>query len=526
MDAGGISVTVRLGQGEIPVDQIPVDQIPVEGQPTQTIPTPDLEFAGIGPEVVVSTTALVIVGLLALSQRWPRLRSATFWVSIVGLAVAGVLLAGAWSDVMTFGSYQTLRGMVAVDGFALFNKFLVLVATFLGLLIAQGFLRRENLDAGAYHALILLSAAGMLMMASANDLIVIFLALEVLSIALYVLAAFHRDRLESQEAGIKYFVLGAFSSAIFLYGVAWVYGATGTTSLTGIAQFLSNFTLVENQGLLVGLALLLVGFGFKVSAVPFHMWTPDVYEGAPTPVTAFMSAGTKVASFAALLRVLQTGLETQRLDWEPLVFGLAVLTLVVGSVLAIVQTNVKRMLAYSSISHAGFVLIGVQAGTDDGVAAALAYLFAYTFIVVGTFSVVTVLAHRGDVGHDLSDYRGLSRRQPVVAALLAFLLFAQAGIPLTSGFVAKLAVFRAAVNDEQYALVIVAVLVAVVAAFVYIRLLVVTYLEDTDSDGTAGRVHVDGGARLALAICAAFTLAIGVAPNALLDIADRANFLF
>ena len=506
-----------LGQTPIPIDQPP---------PTDAITTPHLEFAGIGPEVAVAAAALVIVVLLALAHRWPRLRGATLWVAFLGLAVAGVFVAGAWSDVMTFAPYQTLEGMVAVDGFALFLKFLILVATFLGLLVAQGFLRRERLDASAYHALLLLSATGMLMMASANDLIVVFLALEVLSIALYVLSAFHRGNERSEEAGIKYFILGAFSSAVFLYGVAFVYGATGTTSLSGIAQYLATATLVENAGLLVGISLLLVGLGFKISAVPFHMWTPDVYDGAPTPVVTFMSAGTKVAAFGALIRVLETGLQSQKLDWEPLLFGLAVLTLLVGSVLAIVQTNVKRMFAYSSISHAGFILIGVQAGTDDGIAAALAYLFAYTFIVVGTFAVVTILARRGDTGHELDDYRGLSRRQPVVAATLALLLFAQAGIPLTSGFVAKLAVFRAAVNDEQYALAILGVFVAVVAAFVYIRLLVVTYLADDEEPAGAVTIRVDAPSRLALLVCAGLTLAVGFAPHILLDFADRANLLF
>ncbi|MBI2169733.1 MAG: NADH-quinone oxidoreductase subunit N [Actinobacteria bacterium] len=505
--------------------QAPISPPPTE-LPPESIATPNVEFAGIAPEVMLGVAALVIVALLALSQRWPRLSAATFWIALGGVGAATVLLAGAWSDVTTFGAYETLSGMVAVDGFALFLKALVLVATALGLLVAQGYLRREDLDAGAYHALLLLSASGMLMMASANDLIVVFLALEVLSIALYVLAAFHRGKAESEEAGIKYFVLGAFSSAVFLYGVAFVYGATGTTALTGIAQHLATTTLIDNSGLLVGISLLLVGLGFKVAAVPFHMWTPDVYEGAPTPVTAFMAAGAKVAGFAALLRVLQSGLGLYRVDWEPLVFALAAATLVVGSVLAIVQTNVKRMLAYSSISHAGFILVGVQAGTDDGVAASLAYLFAYTFIVLGTFAVVTVLAQRGDTGHELSDYRGLARRQPFVAAAFAFFLLAQAGIPLTSGFVAKLAVFRAGVNDEQYALVILAVLVAVVAAFVYLRLLVVTYLSDEDEPEASTSARVDLASKTALLTCAAFTLAVGVVPNLLLHYADRANLLF
>ena len=498
--------------------------------PTEDLPTPNVEFVGIGPEVAVAGAALVIVALLSLAHRWPVLRRSTLGIGIVGLLTGGFFAVQAWDEVTDVGGYETLAGMVAVDGFAVFLKVVVLGATLVGLLLADGYLRRENLDAGAYHALILLSASGMLMMASANDLIVVFLALEVLSIALYVLAAFHRQRVESEEAGLKYFVLGAFSSAVFLYGVAFVYGATGTTSLTGIAQFLAETALTQNVGLLIGIALLVVGLGFKVSAVPFHMWTPDVYQGAPTPVTAFMASGTKVAAFGALLRVLVAALESYQLDWQPIVWVLAALTMVVGSVLAIVQSDVKRMMAYSSISHAGFILIGVQVASDEGVSAVLSYLLAYTFIVLGTFTVVTLMSRRGDVGHDLDDYRGLSTRRPVLAALFTVLLLAQAGIPLTSGFVAKLTVFRAAVDGEQYGLVILGVLVSVVAAFVYLRVLVASYMSSAEGDGetaaVGGGLRVDLGSGIALGVAVAVTLAMGILPNVFLDFADRATLLF
>jgi NADH-quinone oxidoreductase subunit N len=507
--------------------------------PPPELLTPRVEFLGVAPDVVLAGTALLVIALLSVAHRWPGVRRLTMPLSVVGLGVAGGFLTKAWSDVTDVGPYQTLGGMVAVDGFSVFVKTVVLAATFLALLVAHGYLRREGLDEGPYHALVLLSASGMLMMASANDLIVVFLAIEVLSIALYVLAAYHREQAASQEAGLKYFVLGAFSSAIFLYGVAFVYGATGTTSLPGIASFLARTTLVDNVGLLVGIVLLLVGFGFKIAAVPFHMWTPDVYQGAPTPVTAFMASGTKAAAFAGLLRVLFEAFGTYRLDWQPLVWGLAAVTMVVGSLVAIVQTDVKRMLAYSSISHAGFILIGVQTATGDGASAALTYLFAYAFIVVGSFAVVTVVSARGEVGSDLASYRGLSVASPWVAAAFALLLFAQAGMPLTSGFVAKLAVFRAAVDQEQYALAILGVLVAVVAAFVYLRIVVATYLTgDTGDTGDAGdpgsgtgtadvtRLAIDWPSGLALALAAGITLAMGVAPNVILKFAERATLLF
>ena len=258
-----------------------------------------------------------------------------------------------WHFVDRDGPYQAISGMVAVDGFSVFVRVVVLVSLTLALLVSVGYLRRERLEAPEYVALMMLSATGMMVMASANDLIAVFLALEILSIALYVLSAFDRKRLTSQEAGLKYFLLGAFSSAVFLYGVALVYGATGTTSLTGIAKFLASTTLLDNGVLFVGMALLLVGLGFKVAAAPFHMWTPDVYQGAPTPVTAFMAGATKAAAFGAILRVFVGTFGLYRVDWRPAVFGLAVLSMLVGTIAAVVQTDVKRMLAYSSIAHAG-----------------------------------------------------------------------------------------------------------------------------------------------------------------------------
>lgn len=521
---------VLWGQGqppEPPPVEVPLDQLPGGG--VAPLETPHVDWQAVAPEVTVAIAALVIVMMVALSHRWPGLRRHTLLVAILGLGAAAVFLTGTWSDVSSFGAYEALAGTVAVDGFAVFLKFVVVGATLLALLLAHGYLEREGLDAPDYHALLLLSSTGMLMMASANDLVVVFLALEVLSIALYVLAAYHKAKLESQEAGIKYFVLGAFSSAIFLYGVAFVYGATGTTSLTGIARFLAETTLLSERALLTGIVLLLVGLGFKVAAVPFHMWTPDVYQGAPTPVVGFMAAGAKVAGFAALLRVFLTALESYSLDWQPLAFALAALTLVVGTLLAIVQRDVKRMLAYASISHAGFILIGVQAATERGASAALTYLLAYTFMVIGTFGVVTLVSRRGDVGHDLDDYRGLARAQPLLAAALTLFLLAQAGIPATSGFVAKLSVFSAAVDDGQYALAILGVLTAVVAAFVYLRVLVAVYMApDTEASEhpDARPTLLDVRSGLALGLAAVVTLAMGLAPNVFLDWADRATLLF
>jgi NADH-quinone oxidoreductase subunit N len=386
----------------------------------------------------------------------------------------------------------------------------------------------------------LMGATGMLVMASANDLIVVFVALEVFSIALYVMTAFDRHRIESQEAGLKYFLLGAFSSAVFLYGVALVYGATGSTNLIDVANAVRGVATSGSNGMLmVGFGLLLVGLGFKVAAVPFHMWTPDVYQGAPTPVTAFMAGATKAVAFGALLRIFVGAFDGLRSDWRPAVFALAVLSMVVGAAAAIVQTDVKRMLAYSSIAHAGYVLIGVQVATEvrgpfGGTAAALFYLAIYMVMSVGAFGAVQILGRRGDRAHSVNDYAGLARREPVLAALLTLFLLAQAGVPLTAGFVAKLAVFKAAVDAGQYQLALVGMLSATVAAFVYLRIVIAMYAADDDHDRDTGhavappratRLVIDLPTRLALGAAAAVVLLFGVVPGWLLDAAEHATNL-
>lgn len=491
------------------------------------IPVPPVDWLAVGPEVALVGAALLLVAVAALNRGRRDLSAFYLDLGLAGVALSGFLTARLWSVVTDEAPYQALAGMVAVDGFSVYARIIILAATALGLLVAQGYLRREELEGPEYHALLLLSASGMLLMTSANDLIVVFLALEILSIALYALAAFDRRRLESQEAGLKYFVLGSFSSAVFLYGVAMVYGATGTTSLSGIAGFLATNTLFSSGLLLAGFALLLVGLGFKVAAVPFHMWTPDVYQGAPSPVTGFMAAGAKAAGFAALLRVFATAFETYAADWRPLVWVLAVASLLVGSIVAIVQEDVKRMLAYSSISHAGYVLMGFQVDTGPGIASALFYLFAYTFMVVGSFAVVTVVGRRGDRRHALSDYRGLGARQPVLAGALTLFLLAQAGVPLTSGFVAKFTVFSATVEAREYALVVIGVLSAVVATFFYLRLIVLMYMTSPADEEEGGRAFdLDPSTGLALALAGAATVLMGVVPGAVIDFARDATLLF
>jgi len=490
------------------------------------LPHPGFDWFAILPEVCLFAAAVVIVLSKSLIRRDPRVNDTALMTAIAGVVASALFVWFQWHFVHQDGPYQAIKGMVAVDGFAVFVQAVILGATLLGLLLSAGYLKRERLEAPEFYVLMLCSATGMLLMATANDLIAVFLALEILSIALYVLAAFYRRRLASQEAGIKYFVLGSFSSAVFLYGIALVYGATGTTNLTGIATYLATRTLLHDGVLLAGIALLLVGLGFKVAAAPFHMWTPDVYEGAPTPVTAFMAAATKAAAFAAILRIFVGTFHLYNVQWRPIVFALAVLSLVVGSVAAVAQTDVKRMLAYQSISHAGYVLIGVQAATNKGTAAALFYVCTYAVMATGAFAVVMVVARRGDDRHELSEYRGLASARPVLAGLLTLFLLAQAGVPLTGGFVAKLSVFDAAVDVGQYWLAVVGMLAAVVGAFVYLRIVLAMYAPAEGEEAPVGpRIRVDGGTGVALGLAAIGILVLGIVPGIVQDFSRDATQL-
>jgi NADH-quinone oxidoreductase subunit N len=383
-----------------------------------------------------------------------------------------------------------------------------------------------NADGPELYALLLTSAIGALVMVSANELIVLFLGLEILSLSLYLLAASNRDRDQSQESGLKYFILGGFSSAFFLYGVALIFGSTGSTKISEIGEVLSGNISIANTDamLLVGIGMLLVGLGFKVSAAPFHVWTPDVYEGAPTPVTAFMASAGKVAAFAALMRILAGGLEQRVDDWRPVVWALAILTVFTGSILAVVQTNVKRMLAYSSISHAGFILVGVEAAGhagSDGIATAMNYLAIYTVLVMGSFAIVLALSGNTDGETNLSDFKGLAKRRPALALAFTVLLFAQAGVPLTAGFVSKFAVIKSSVEANSYVLAIAAMVAAVIGAYLYLRIAVSMWLEEPESDS---EISVDPAVAIVIVISVAATLIVGFFPELLLHATRLVRF--
>ncbi|HEX6236990.1 MAG TPA: NADH-quinone oxidoreductase subunit N [Acidimicrobiales bacterium] len=493
---------------------LPVDPEPIEG--------PTVDWLALTPLLVLAGGALVLLLVASFVRRRSANRLYTVLTCLFGLGALGAAIP-TWLEVTDpdRGPSSTLQGAVGVDGFSMFMTFFIAASVVLAALLADDYLRREGLASVEPYALLLLSASGGLVMAHANDLIVLFLGLEVLSIAAYVLAAMHRRRVASQEAGMKYFVLGAFSSGFFLYGIALLYGATGTTSLVRVLELFSTTALTDDGLVLAGLALVLVGLGFKVAAVPFHFWTPDVYQGSPSPIVAWMASGVKLAGFAGLIRVLVLGFQAYAVDWQPLVYGIAVATLILGSVLAVVQRDVKRMMAYSSIAHVGYVLVGVQAATAQGVEGALFYLAAYTFMIAGSFGVITLVSRTGDIGHDLDDYRGLARSRPGLTLALAVFLFAQAGVPFTSGFFAKFYVITAAVDAGSYGLAIVAMLAAVVAAYLYLRIVVSMYMADTEG-AAAPAVRIPAGAGLALATCVIVTVGVGFWPGSFADLARDA----
>ena len=483
------------------------------------VASPDVSWWALTPLVTFAAAGFLLLTMASLVRRLPAVL-APAWTVAAGVSVL-VYLVPMWSRVGSDGAGSFLAGAVGVDASSVFVTGILAAAMVAAALIAHDYLSREDLPGVEFYVLLLLSAAGGVVMASANDLIVLFLGLEVLSIAVYVLAAMHLRRIESQEAGLKYFLLGAFSSAFLLYGIALVYGATGSTNMARISAYLANTVLIDDAMLLAGLGLLLVGLGFKVAVVPFHAWTPDVYQGAPTPVVAWMAAGVKAAGFAALMRVFVLTFGTHVSDWRPAFQVVAAATVLVGAIVAVVQIDVKRMLAYSSIVHAGFILVGLQATTDRGNSSVLAYLAVYALLTVGSFGVVTVVGGTGDSSHGLDSYRGLGRRRPFLAGTFTVLLLGQAGIPFTGGFVVKLGVLAAAVDMGTYWLAGVAMLAAAVAAFVYLRVLVAMYLKEAPTGSEVpGAVPV--GALVVIIVSAATVLLAGLVPGPLLDLARDA----
>jgi NADH-quinone oxidoreductase subunit N len=441
------------------------------------------------------------------------------WFGMIVLAGAGLSAAFLWDrNLVSFD-------VIVADNFGLFVTFVLVAVGLLTVAFSSQVIHRDGLPAGEYYALVLFAIAGMMMMAMATDLLVIFIALEILSLAVYVLTGIRRDNLAGTEAAFKYFLLGAFSSAFFLYGIAFTYGVTGSTRLTAVGQFVSAQSMIGNPMILIALALLLVGFAFKISAVPFHMWTPDAYEGAPAIVTGFMSTGVKAAAFAAFARVFLSSFEPFRLPspagpgWADVVAAIAVATMVLGTIVGVAQSSLKRMLAYSSIAHGGYLLVGLVAANQVGKASILFYLLVYSVTNLAAFGVIAMLGGRDKPNDSLRDYAGLWHSRPALAALMTVSLLSLGGLPPTAGFIGKWYIFSAAVSAGYYTLAIIGVLTSVISVFFYLRVVVMMYMSDRDTAQAPAPITPVGMAALSVAIVAIFYL--GILPTPVLDLATK-----
>lgn len=464
------------------------------------------------PEIALSGWAMVVllagvVERVAASEAGPRRLG---WLSLAGVALAAA--ANGWLHTVTeVGS----TAMVAVDSFRLFANWVFLLSAALTILISLDYVARQRLPAGEFYALLLLSTVGMMFLVGSRDLILIFLGFEVMSVAVYVLSGLNRRDRRSAEAGLKYFLLGAFSTGFLLYGIALVYGATGTTNLALMAVDAAMGTTAAVL-LLGGVALLAVGFGFKVAAVPFHVWVPDVYEGAPSPVTAFMATAVKAAAFAAFLRIFAVAFDGIYESWYAILWWIAVLTMVAGNLVALVQGNVKRMLAYSSIAHAGYLLVALVAANELGGAALLFYLLVYTLMNIGAFAVVIAVAHQGEARLEIEDYTGMGWQRPALAALLTVFLLSLAGFPGTGGFTGKLYILQAAVDAELWTLAVVLVLATLVSYWYYLRVAWYMWMREPATAEAHAGVFAGGPMRVTLAVAAAGLILLGVLPNPVL----------
>jgi NADH-quinone oxidoreductase subunit N len=470
-----------------------------------------VDWWALGAVMALSAGSMLLLLLEFLPGRAASARSAQ--VALLSLIAA----AGAvWS--VRDARRALFGGMFLHDGFTVFFTVLFCAIAAISVLLSWDYSRRTRLPQAEYYSLMLLATLGMIVMAASNDLITIFLGLELMSIALYVMVGIRHDQLESNEAALKYFLLGAFASGFLLYGIALLYGATGTTQLAKMAEFLSDSPMAANPLLIVGGLMVLVGFGFKVAAAPFHMWTPDAYEGAPTSVTAFMSAGAKAAGFAALLRFAFTALPGVHADWKGLLAATAMLTMSVGNITALLQNNLKRMLAYSSIAHAGYLLVAVVAGGPDGAAAALFYLAVYAVMNLGAFGVLTRLGRDQEERVLVSDLAGLGFRQPALGLAMTVFMLSLGGIPPTAGFMGKVYLFGVALKAGWIPLVIVGVLNSVISVFYYLRVTVSMYMDEPQGEPTA--LSWAPAAAVALVVSFGLTLWWGISAQDLLALAQ------
>jgi NADH-quinone oxidoreductase subunit N len=476
-----------------------------------------VDLRPLTPAVIVALTGMAVLLVQAFAGRD---RGAP---PVTGLSLAGLLAALFSVGLLASGRGigATVGGSYAADAFSLFFHALILSVAVVAVLLSPGYVRATGVPSGEFHALLMFCVVGMLGLVSCLELVSLFVALEIMSVSLYAMAGLHRDRLESQESALKYFITGAFSSAFLLYGVALLYGVSGSTLMVRISSAVAGRATGEAALLpLLGVGLLLVGFGFKVASVPFHMWAPDVYEGAPTNVTAVMAAGVKAAAFGGLLRVLTQAVPALASDWRPAVAVLALVTMVLGNLGALAQSNVKRMLAYSSVAHAGYLLTALVAAPGPGAEAVLFYLVGYAAVNLGGFGILAALAREGREPLSLNDLAGLAQRRPMLAAAMTVFLISLTGVPVSAGFVGKFYLFSAAVNAGYVTLAIVGVLASVVSAYYYLRVAVAMYMREPVGEDTWGPVGVLPAA--GLAVSTAVVLGLGIYPAPVLDWARQA----
>ncbi|MBN2720951.1 MAG: NADH-quinone oxidoreductase subunit N [Proteobacteria bacterium] len=472
------------------------------------------DFRVIAPELLLTATAMIIILWEMINRTRSHAVSAN--LALVGSVAALAATVASWNlNVSTFGDSLVL------DPYASFFKVIFLAGLILSVSLSMKYIQESGVRYHAeYYALMVLATVGMMIMAMGRELITIFIGLELLSMPLYILAGFFRKEIRSNEAGFKYFVLGSFATGIMLFGMSYIYGVSGSTHLQVIARTLYRHpSAYADKALLLGLLLVIVGFGFKISVVPFHQWTPDVYEGAPTPVTAFMSAGPKAAGLAALIRILVEGLPRMAQEWELIVAILSVLTMTVGNLTALRQTNIKRMLAYSSIAHVGYILIAVVASVggraDLGFSAVMFYLLSYTFMNIGAFGIIVFMKREGIANENLDDFTGLSWRSPGAAIAMLVFLFSLAGIPPTAGFAAKLSVFFAAIQGEYYWLAIIGILNSAVAAYYYLRIVVLMYMKEPEKE--LGKATSSPLLWTGISLALVGTLYFGILPGGFLE---------
>ncbi|MFV1951347.1 MAG: NADH-quinone oxidoreductase subunit N [Nitrospinota bacterium] len=481
------------------------------------ITAPPIDLTGIMPMIIIAITGILVLIIdLFLKERSKNI--------LIFISLTGVIIAARVSFSQYGGIHYSFHRTFVMDTFSVFFNLIFLLGTALTILISANYIKREEINHGEYYALILFATMGMMLMAGGSDLIIIFLGLEVMSISLYILAGFRRTKKESNEAALKYFLLGAFATGFLLYGIAILYGVAGSTNLKDIAASIPGRLFVQKPLLLMGMALLIIGLGFKVASVPFHMWTPDVYEGAPTSITAFMSAGPKAAAFAVFFRIFIDSLGNMEPNWNIIIGIMAVLTMTVGNVLAIAQDNIKRMLAYSSIAHAGYILVALVAANSLGFTSVLFYMLAYTLMNMGAFAIIIILGNKGEEHLNISDYAGLGFKRPLIAFAMSVFMFSMAGIPPMAGFIGKFYIFSAAIKAGYIGLAIIGVINSVISVFYYLRITVIMYMREPVREFNP--ISLSPLIILALIISVWGTLHLGILPGTIIEFARKSTFAF